>query len=36
MMEFTRMTKVNLTSYTNYNLNRRDADTIHEVSVTKY
>ena len=36
IMEFTKMTYVNVTSYKNYNLNQLDAYIIHAVSVTKY
>ena len=34
-MEFTQMTGVNVTSYTNHNINQRGSDTINAVSMVK-
>ena len=35
-MEFNQMTKANVASYKNYNLNQRGTDTIHVISMMKY
>ena len=35
-MEFTKMNKVNVASYKNYNINQRVTDTIHVISMMKY